>query len=51
MFIDVTTMEQLEEIKKLIQIKKKPNKKPFSKDNAVYIRCSQRCDLCVHYTE
>lgn len=49
MFIDVTTMEQLEEIKKLIQIKKKPNRKPFSKDNAVYSQCGQRCDLCVHY--
>ena len=50
MFIDVSTVEQLEEIKKLIQIKKKPNRKPFSKENALYSKCGQRCDLCVHYT-
>lgn len=49
MFIDVTTTEQLEEVKKLIQIKKKPNRKPFPKENAVYSKCGQRCDLCVHY--
>ncbi|MDE7289265.1 MAG: DUF3788 family protein [Oscillospiraceae bacterium] len=49
MFIDVTTMEQLDEVKKLIEIKKKPNRKPFSKENAVYSKCGQRCDLCVHY--
>ena len=49
MSIDVTTLDQLEEIKKLIRIKKKPNRKPFSKENAVYAQCGQRCDLCVHY--
>lgn len=49
MFIDVSTIEQLEEIKKLIQIKKKPNRKPFTKENAVYSKCGQRCDLCIHY--
>lgn len=32
----MTTMEQLEEIKELIQIKKKPNRKLFPKENAVY---------------
>lgn len=50
MYIDVTTLEQLEEIKRLIQIKKKPNRKPFPKESAVYSKCGQRCDLCVHYT-
>ncbi len=35
MFFDVTSLEQLEEIKQLILIKKKPNRKPFSKG-----RCS-----------
>lgn len=50
MFIDVTSMEHLEEVKKLIQIKKKPNRKPFSKENALYSMCGQRCDLCIHYT-
>ncbi|MBQ8822525.1 MAG: DUF3788 family protein [Lachnospiraceae bacterium] len=50
MYIDVTTLEQLEEIKRLILIKKKPNRKPFAKEKAVYSKCGQRCDLCVHYT-
>lgn len=50
MHIEVTTLEQLEEVKKLIMIKKKPNRKPFSKDGAVYSLCGQRCDLCIHYT-
>ena len=50
MFIDVTTLEQLEAVKRLILIKKKPNRKPFPKENAVYSKCGQRCDLCVHYT-
>lgn len=49
MFIDVTTMEQLEEVKKLILIKKKPNRKPFPKEGAIYSKCGQRCDICVHY--
>lgn len=39
MFIDVTTLEQLEEVKKLILIKKKPNRKPFPKEKAVYTMC------------
>lgn len=51
MFIDVRNTEQLEEVKQLVLIKKKPNRKPFSKENAVYSQCGQRCDLCVHYTE
>ncbi|HAH97624.1 MAG TPA: hypothetical protein DHD79_04485 [Firmicutes bacterium] len=50
MFIDVTTLEVLEEIKKLIMLKKKPNRKPFPKESAVYARCGMRCDLCVHYS-
>lgn len=51
MFIDVSTLEQLEEIKKLVLIKKKPNRKPFPKTNALYSKCGQRCDLCIHYTQ
>lgn len=50
MSFDVNTLEQLEEIKKLILIKKKPNRKPFPKENALYSECGQRCDLCVHYS-
>lgn len=49
MFIDIFTLEQFEEVKELIQIKKKPNRKRFSSENAVYSKCGQRCDLCVHY--
>lgn len=36
MFIDITEPRQLEDIKKLIQIKKKPNRKPFPKENAIF---------------
>lgn len=50
MYIDISTLEQLEDVKNLILIKKKPNRKPFPKDNAVYSKCGQRCDLCIHYT-
>lgn len=49
LWIDVTTLAQLEEVKKLILIKKRPNRKPFPKENALYSQCGQRCDLCVHY--
>jgi len=49
MFFDVATLEQLEELKQLIFIKKKPNRKPFSKENVMYSQCGQRCDFCVHY--
>ena len=51
MFIDVRNTEQLEEVKRLVLIKKKPNRKPFSKEGAVYSQCGQRCDLCIHYTD
>ena len=51
MFIDVSTLEQLEEVKKLIQIKKKPNRYPFLSENAVYGKCGHRCDLCLHYNK
>lgn len=47
--VEVTAMEQLDMVKKLIKMKKKPNRKPFPKENAVYSKCGQRCDLCVHY--
>lgn len=49
MLIDVTALEQLEDVKKLILIKKKPNRKYFPRENALYAKCGQRCDLCVHY--
>lgn len=50
MLIRVDNTEILEAIKKMIIIKKKPNRKPFPKENAVYGKCGHRCDLCIHYT-
>lgn len=50
MMFPVSGLKELEELKKLIMIKKKPNRKPFPKEGAVYGQCGQRCDLCVHYT-
>ena len=51
MTVPVADMEMLEEVKELILIKKKPNRKPFPKDQADYSRCGQRCDLCLHYSK
>lgn len=39
MMFGVATLEQLEEIKPLILIKKKPNRKPFPKEGALYGQC------------
>jgi len=50
MLIRVDNMETLEAVKKMILIKKKPNRKPFPKENAVYGKCGHRCDICFHYT-
>ena len=50
MFISVTDLHTLEAIKQLVMIKKKPNRKPFPQEQAVYSSCGHRCDLCVHYT-
>lgn len=50
MYIDVTSLDVLDDIKCLIMIKKKPNRKPFPKEGAVYGKCGHRCDLCIHYT-
>ena len=49
MLIPVADLDMLEAVKKLILIKKNPNRKPFSKEQAVYGNCGHRCDLCVHY--
>ena len=49
MMFPVDNLDSLEAIKPLIMIKKKPNRKPFPKDKAVYSDCGHRCDLCVHY--
>ena len=51
MMIKVDDLQTLDVVKKMIMIKKKPNRKPFPKENAVYADCGHRCDLCVHYKE
>ncbi|MBQ2668602.1 MAG: DUF3788 family protein [Clostridia bacterium] len=48
LLIRVDTLETLEAVKKLILLKKKPNRKPLPQKNAVYGKCGHRCDLCVH---
>ena len=50
LLIRVDDLQTLEAVKRLILIKKKPNRKPLPKENAVYAKCGHRCDLCVHYT-
>ena len=50
MLIRVDTMETLEAVKKMILLKKKPNRKPFPKESAVSNKCGHRCDLCIHYS-
>ena len=49
MFVDGNTLEQLEEVKKLTRIRKKPGRKPFPKEKAIYSQSGQRCDFCVDY--
>ena len=47
----ITTMEQLEEVKRLILIKKKPHRKPFPKENAVYSECKECSEFpCIKAT-
>lgn len=50
LLIRVDNLEVLEAVKKLIMVKKTPNRKPLSNENAVYGKCGHRCDFCVHFT-
>jgi hypothetical protein len=50
LLIRVDTTERLEAVKKIILLKKKPNRKPFPKENAFYGKCGHRCDLCIHFS-
>lgn len=50
MMFPVTDLDMLDDMKKLIHIKKKPNRKPLPKENAIYSNCGHRCDLCIHYS-
>jgi len=47
LLIRVDDLKTLEAVKKLILIKKKPNRKPFPKENAVYGVSSWICDAPV----
>ena len=49
MMFSVADLETLEAIMPLILMKKKPNRKGFPKEQAIYSDCGHRCDLCVHY--
>ena len=51
LLIRVDCLEMLEVVKKLILIKKQPNRKKSSKERVVLGKCGHRCDMCVHYTE
>lgn len=48
--IPVADLKMLESVKQMIMIRKKPNRKPFPKEQAIYASCGHRCDLCVHYS-
>lgn len=50
LLIPVRTLEDWDVVKRLILLKKKPNRKPFSKEGAIVGKCGHRCDLCVHFT-
>jgi hypothetical protein len=49
--VPVSDLETLESVKQTVMFKKKPNRKPFPKENALFGNCGQRCDLCIHYTD
>jgi hypothetical protein len=48
--ISVFNLQTLETAKTLILEKKKPNRKPFPKEGAIFADCGHRCDLCLHFT-
>jgi hypothetical protein len=50
MMFPVADVETLEAVKPLIYIKKKPNRKPFPRQDMHLSNCGHRCDLCIHYT-
>ena len=49
MLIRVNNLEMLEAVKRMILIKKKPNRKPLPNAHMHMTNCGHRCDLCVHY--
>lgn len=49
LLIPVRDPEMLETVKRLILLKKNPNRKYKPDPSAIYGKCGHRCDLCVHY--
>ena len=49
MLIPVADLTTLEAVLRLVVIKKKPNRKPFPTEQAIYGNCGHRCDLCLYY--
>ena len=49
MLIRVDNLDALEAVKKMILLKKNPNRKPFPKTHIHSGNCGHRCDLCVHF--
>ena len=45
----VDNLTMLETVKKMILIKKNPNRKPFPKTHLFQSNCGHRCDLCIHF--
>ena len=50
-YVDVNTLERLEEVKKLIGVKKKPNRDLFSKKKMLYPQQCQRGDQSIHFLQ
>lgn len=48
--IPVADYETLDAVKRLLLMKKKPNRAPFPAETALQSKCGVRCDLCVHYS-
>lgn len=48
MVIRVDNLQMWEAVKRMILLKKKPNRKPLPKEGTVIGKCGHRCDLCVH---
>lgn len=49
LLIPAYDLDTLEAVKKLILMKKNPNRKPLPQKDAVYGKCGHRCDMCIHY--
>jgi len=50
LMLPVTDICTFNEVKRMIVIKKVPDRRPFPKEGALISRCGMRCDLCAHFT-